>query len=126
MSAAGAGVTYADHHRFTATVLEQVTHRVVVFIDNPADVAVAVHDWIERGRRYGEHGHRWTIEHSADVDRTVTVEHVEPTSPDNCPTCGRRIVDTDDNGCEADNGQRWCRDHRPPDWNRETRDHAET
>lgn len=28
-----------------------------------------------------------------------------------CPTCCRRIVDTDDRGMEADDGQRWCIDH---------------
>lgn len=30
---------------------------------------------------------------------------------DYCAQCGRLIVDTDDNGCEDANGQRWCRDH---------------
>lgn len=30
---------------------------------------------------------------------------------DNCPKCGRRIKDTDEVGCEAPDGQRWCIDH---------------
>jgi hypothetical protein len=33
------------------------------------------------------------------------------TSPDNCPTCGRRITDFDELGCEAPDGQRWCIEH---------------
>jgi hypothetical protein len=32
---------------------------------------------------------------------------------DRCPTCGRRITDTDDAGCEAADGQRWCIAHVP-------------
>lgn len=32
-------------------------------------------------------------------------------SLDNCPTCGKDILDTDDNGMEDDWGQRWCRNH---------------
>lgn len=35
------------------------------------------------------------------------------TSADNCPTCGRRITDYDDNGCEAPWGQRYCLEHLP-------------
>ena len=32
-------------------------------------------------------------------------------TPDNCPTCGRRIGDYDDDGMEDFDGQRWCRAH---------------
>jgi hypothetical protein len=35
--------------------------------------------------------------------------------PDNCPTCGKRITDVDEGGCEAPNGQRYCIDHLPDD-----------
>lgn len=30
---------------------------------------------------------------------------------DHCPGCGRRIIDTDDLGCEDAHGQRWCIEH---------------
>lgn len=30
-----------------------------------------------------------------------------------CPTCGRRIRDFDEDGMEADDGQRWCQRHAP-------------
>lgn len=33
--------------------------------------------------------------------------------PDNCPTCGRRITDTDPAGCETESGQRYCLVHLP-------------
>jgi hypothetical protein len=34
---------------------------------------------------------------------------------DHCPTCGKRILDTDDEGLEdGTDGQRWCRAHRYP------------
>jgi hypothetical protein len=32
-------------------------------------------------------------------------------SPDECPTCGKRIKDFDELGCEAPDGQRWCVEH---------------
>jgi hypothetical protein len=38
----------------------------------------------------------------------MTISTAPGASLDNCPTCGRRITDTDDRGMEADNGQRWC------------------
>jgi hypothetical protein len=34
---------------------------------------------------------------------------------DNCPTCGKRIYDFDEEGCEAPSGQRYCREHVPAD-----------
>ncbi len=30
---------------------------------------------------------------------------------DDCPACGRRIKDSDETGCEAPDGQRWCINH---------------
>jgi hypothetical protein len=41
-------------------------------------------------------------------------------SLDDCPTCGRRITDVDDNGLEANDGQRWCRDHAPAGWDQDS------
>jgi hypothetical protein len=32
---------------------------------------------------------------------------------DNCPTCGKRILDWDEKGCEAPSGQRYCLVHLP-------------
>lgn len=43
-------------------------------------------------------------------------------SPDNCPTCDRRIYDYDDNGMEHESGQRWCRSHFKDVWSRMTDD----
>lgn len=32
---------------------------------------------------------------------------------DDCPTCGRYIIDTDITGCETEYGQRYCIRHAP-------------
>jgi hypothetical protein len=32
---------------------------------------------------------------------------------DHCPTCSRRITDTDPDGCETASGQRYCLAHLP-------------
>lgn len=34
---------------------------------------------------------------------------------DNCPECGRAILDYDMTGCEGEDGQRWCVKHLPDD-----------
>lgn len=43
--------------------------------------------------------------------RTVASIGTVPLSLDRCPTCGRRITDYDDDGCESPDGQRYCRAH---------------
>lgn len=39
------------------------------------------------------------------------VVDLRPSSCDHCPMCGRRILDHDEIGCEAPDGQRWCIEH---------------